>query len=373
MSTISKWATALMVVLSGTVYAQQPPDTVTRGRPPPTPTVTITASPTSIAAPGDSSTLTWSSTNATSCTATGSWSGTEAVSGTATVKPAVLSTYTLTCSDSKASSTPESATVSVVPPNGPYLAQFATHQTVNTKREGNSTVQFNTLTTYGDTIWVAATVSDYGVVHPISVTDTQGNTYTQLNQKDDGIPGWQSVAHFYASNIHGDTSTPDTVTINWGSDDYKGAIIAEIGGTTATPLVGNSANIQDGLAQGVGTATDNVTSGIITIKPNTFVNNTPAIVVGLSMNTSGGSSNTGGSGYGAPLAGTCPPPAPFLTLATCFTPVAQFWDWGLPLAILETLSIVIPSAGGDTAAFFDAPPVNPSFQNNLVTVSAVFY
>jgi hypothetical protein len=364
MSTISKWATALMVVLSGTVYAQQQPDMVTAARPKPsTPTVTIAAYPTSIAQ-GGSSKLTWFSTNATSCTATGSWSGTEEVpSGTATVSPAELSTYTLTCSNSSASSTPESATVRVVPLSGPYLAQFATHQTVNTRREGNSTVQFNTLTTYGDTIWVAATVSDYGVDHTISVTDTQGNTYKPLGiPENDRAPGWQSVAHFYASKIPGDTSTPDTVTIHWGSDDYKGVIIAEIGGTHAIPLVGQSANIQDRLAQGV----NNVTSGSIDLSALPL--NTSAIVVGLSMNTSGGSSNTGGSGYGAPSAGTCPPLA-----ATCFTQVAQFWDWGLPLAILETLSIVIPSAGGDTAALFIAPPPNSSFQNNLVTVSAVFY
>jgi hypothetical protein len=104
---------------------------------------------------------------------------------------------------------------------------------------------------------------------------------------------------------------------------------------------------------------NNVTSGSIDLSP--LLLNTSAIVVGLSMNTSGGSSNTGGSGYGAPSAGTG------------FTPIAQFWDWGLNLAILETLSIVTTTSTPSTAAFFDAPPVNPSFQNNLVTVSAIFY
>ena len=64
----------------------------------PPPTVSIAVSPTSIAA-GASATLTWSSSNATSCVASGSWSGTEATSGTQSVTPANSGSYsyTLTC------------------------------------------------------------------------------------------------------------------------------------------------------------------------------------------------------------------------------------------------------------------------------------
>ena len=50
----------------------------------PTPTATLTADPTTLTGTG-SSTLTWSSTNATSCTASGGWSGTKATSGSETV------------------------------------------------------------------------------------------------------------------------------------------------------------------------------------------------------------------------------------------------------------------------------------------------
>jgi hypothetical protein len=46
---------------------------------------------------GNSATLTWSSTNATSCTASGAWSGTLATSGTQIVSPAATSTYNLSC------------------------------------------------------------------------------------------------------------------------------------------------------------------------------------------------------------------------------------------------------------------------------------
>lgn len=63
------------------------------------PMVTLTAAPTTLTL-GQSSTLTWSSSNATACTAGGGWSGSESLSGTQSVTPAAVgtATYTLTCS-----------------------------------------------------------------------------------------------------------------------------------------------------------------------------------------------------------------------------------------------------------------------------------
>ena len=61
-----------------------------------TPTATVSANPTTID-PGGSSMLTWSSTNASSCTASGTATGTEATSGTLSVSPTATTTYTLTC------------------------------------------------------------------------------------------------------------------------------------------------------------------------------------------------------------------------------------------------------------------------------------
>jgi hypothetical protein len=62
------------------------------------PTVTISVAPTSIAV-GQSATLTWSSTNATACTASNAWTGSEAVSGTLSETPTTAGTlnYVLTC------------------------------------------------------------------------------------------------------------------------------------------------------------------------------------------------------------------------------------------------------------------------------------
>jgi len=86
--------------------------------PPPAPTVTLSASPTSVAS-GGQSTLTWSATNATSCTASGgpsggSWSGTLPVSGTQSTGALTSSTtFTITCTGANSATATASATVSV--------------------------------------------------------------------------------------------------------------------------------------------------------------------------------------------------------------------------------------------------------------------
>ncbi|TLY42810.1 MAG: hypothetical protein E6K59_08050, partial [Nitrospirae bacterium] len=85
--------------------------------PPPAPTLSFSASPTSITS-GQSSTLSWSSTNATSCTASNGWTGTKAISGTQAVTPTATTTYTLACTGSGGTAT-QSTTVtvsSVTPP-----------------------------------------------------------------------------------------------------------------------------------------------------------------------------------------------------------------------------------------------------------------
>jgi|JRYD01.1.fsa_nt_gb hypothetical protein len=63
----------------------------------PAPTVSLAASPATLAA-GERSTLTWSSTNATGCTATGAWAGNKASAGNEqSAALATTSTFTLAC------------------------------------------------------------------------------------------------------------------------------------------------------------------------------------------------------------------------------------------------------------------------------------
>ena len=75
------------------------------------PTVSLSATPASIVS-GDSVSLSWSSTDATSCTASGAWNGTQPTSGTLSVSPSGTGTYTLSCTGPGGSAS-DSATVTV--------------------------------------------------------------------------------------------------------------------------------------------------------------------------------------------------------------------------------------------------------------------
>jgi subtilisin family serine protease len=80
--------------------------------PPGAPTISSAAA--SIAA-GGSTTITWSSVNATGCVASGSWSGSLSSSGTQTISGSAIgvATYTLTCANAAGSSAASSVSVDV--------------------------------------------------------------------------------------------------------------------------------------------------------------------------------------------------------------------------------------------------------------------
>jgi hypothetical protein len=82
------------------------------------PTATLTASPTTIPS-GQGVTLTWSSTNATSCSGTGGWTKSLAPSGTMAEGPlSATTTYTLSCTGTSGTSAPTSVTVKVSSSSG---------------------------------------------------------------------------------------------------------------------------------------------------------------------------------------------------------------------------------------------------------------
>lgn len=86
-------------------------------QPPPAPTVTISATPTTVTA-GQSSTLTWSSTNTSSCNASGAWSGAQPIAGSlSTGAINANSTYNLACTGAGGTAT-GSATVTVTGGSG---------------------------------------------------------------------------------------------------------------------------------------------------------------------------------------------------------------------------------------------------------------
>jgi hypothetical protein len=92
---------------------------------PPAPTLTLGASPATVAS-GASATLTWNSSNATACTASGAWSGARATSGTqGTGALLATSSYTLTCTGA-GGTVSRTATVAVTtPPANTYSTTFS--------------------------------------------------------------------------------------------------------------------------------------------------------------------------------------------------------------------------------------------------------
>jgi hypothetical protein len=78
--------------------------------PPTAPTLSLSANPPSVAT-GASSTLSWSSTNATSCSGTGAGFSPSGVSGQASVSPPYATTYSITCSGTGGSTTRTAAVI----------------------------------------------------------------------------------------------------------------------------------------------------------------------------------------------------------------------------------------------------------------------
>jgi alpha/beta superfamily hydrolase len=107
---------------------------------PVTPTLTLVANPTTITA-GGSSTLTWNSTDASSCTASGAWSGALSTSGSEPVMPTTTGTFTVTCAGT-GSSIARSVTVTVQPVAAPTVTLSASPVSVATG--GTSTLTWTT-------------------------------------------------------------------------------------------------------------------------------------------------------------------------------------------------------------------------------------
>ena len=134
----------------------------------PAPTVNLTATPTTINA-GQSTTLTWSSTNATGCTATGGWSGAQLLSGELVVATTSTATYVLTCIG-VGGSTAKSVTVTVI--GGP--AQLSLTWVDNADGTARVKVERKTGTsgTYGQIAMTSVGATEY-----VDTTPVTGTTY----------------------------------------------------------------------------------------------------------------------------------------------------------------------------------------------------
>lgn len=114
--------------------------TVTVAAATPAPAVSFSGNPLTITR-GASSTLTWSSTDATSCTASGEWTGSKAASGNQAVTPASTGskTYTLSCTGA-GGTTSQSVTVQV---NAPAPAVTLNASSTSLTLGGSSTLTWS--------------------------------------------------------------------------------------------------------------------------------------------------------------------------------------------------------------------------------------
>lgn len=152
------------------------------------PTVTLTANPTSAISPA-SITLTWSSTEATACSASGGWSGSKATSGSQVLTNVTLSaTYTLTCTGAV-----EDAVLTWTPP------------TLNTDGTAIATTGPGSLAKYK--VYHAATAAGVATATPIDVL-APATTYTLT-----GLPVGPRYFGLKASTVAGiDSDMTATVT-----------------------------------------------------------------------------------------------------------------------------------------------------------------
>ncbi|MCX6701587.1 MAG: hypothetical protein NTX96_00060, partial [Candidatus Zambryskibacteria bacterium] len=200
--------------------------------PPPAPTVVLTANPTSVSYNG-SSTLTWSSTNATSCTASGDWSGTKAISGSeSTGNLTSGKTYTITCIGLGGTVTAfTSVTVGSIPPITYTL-------TINTTGNGSGTVTGAGTYNSGTTITAGATANSGSTFTGWSGDCNSGGQVTMNNNKTCVATFILIVAPISNLSISktsdkttasvGDTVTYTITLTNNGPDNATGVIVTDI-------------------------------------------------------------------------------------------------------------------------------------------------
>jgi hypothetical protein len=134
-------------------------------------------------ASGSSSTLTWSSTNATSCTAGGGWTGTEAISGTQSVSPTSSTIYMLSCTGAGGTTAPVSARVTIT--NGSVLSIKVSGNTF-VDSSGN-VVQLRGVNLSG---------MEYTAVQGWNPQDPTGGAFGQPNN-----PNWSAIQSWKANIV----------------------------------------------------------------------------------------------------------------------------------------------------------------------------
>jgi uncharacterized protein (TIGR03118 family) len=176
------------------------------------PTVSLSVAPTSIVL-GQSATLTWASTNSSSCTASSAWSGNQAASGASVQTPTAVGslTFTLTCSGAGDGSAAKSATLTVTAPTA-----------------------FTITSLVADTAGTAALTTDAHLVNPwgiafgpttaIWVANNRTATATQYDGNGKAQPGATPLVVNFARSAAGAAFNPTGIVFNASSDFVVSAV-----------------------------------------------------------------------------------------------------------------------------------------------------
>ncbi len=215
----------------------------------PPPTVNLSASPVTINE-GDTSTLTWSTTNATSCTAYGEWGGegSKATSGSQIVSPASTASYVLSCSGTSGTSS-DTATISVLDATDPSIS-------ITSPTSGS------TYTTTSGSLSIAGNASDNVGVTQVSWSNNLGGSGTASGTSNWSVSG---ITLYSGTNVitvtardAANNTTTDTLTVTYTPPGaliivtpISGLSTTEASGTATFTVVLNSqptANVSIGLS-----------------------------------------------------------------------------------------------------------------------------
>ena len=276
------------------------------------PTVTLTALPTSVTA-GNTSTITWSSVNATSCTATGAWSGTKAVSGALAVTPTATSTYSLACTGS-GGTTNASVTIGFTPLPLPTVTLTASPSTIISGSSATlSWSSTNTVTCTASGAWTGTKA----VSGTSAVTPTANSTYSISCT---GVGGTKVASVTITVTPLGTIPTPTTITSCAATTGQVSIAWTEASRGSA----GYSVDVDDNTIWTDGYWSKSIATGVLSaIAPATFVNtaSSSALIlqsghsyaVRVNYKATGESSPT--ATFTAPDCSTPPPPAAPVTVS----------------------------------------------------------
>lgn len=295
------------------------------------PTVSLSANPTSVA-PGGATVLTWSSTNATSCSSA-NIPGVSATSGSSGANPSSTTTYTVTCTGAGGSAS-ASATVTVSSSSVPSVTLTPTPSTVAPGGTSNLTWSSTNATSCSSTNVpnVSATSGSSGVTPSstttytvtctgpggsasgsatVTVSSVQGQTASLTASPPNPITSGQTVTLYY-------TCSPDAPANikSSGSDSY-----GTLGATDSTPV--GSGSITRSPTQTTTYTLNCYGSSVVSSSVTVTVNAACIPDSSCAANTCTGSSCTDSCGNSYTGTKTCSASAPTVTFTATPNPVAS--------------------------------------------------